>query len=230
MVRLGLRLGLLLAWPVVAFAEDLERLESRLPILEEQVRMACTDERAGSARAALAYLSYSRATALTADLNREMAEVNRFLDSPEELAYRQLTEDLSKAREGSRLKFRAQLDVDVQLLDWMRLQERTDRPYSREAMDRQRDKVRQSKRTLDYYTRSDVVAESLMTPAQMRKLLAIKIDQATRRMRQIAALARRFDAASSKAWGCWVTATNSGKQIVGSALGATEPTGGATAQ
>jgi hypothetical protein len=45
----------------------------------------------------------------------------------------------------------------------------------------------------------------------MRRLLAVKLDEAIKRMKQITALGRRFDAASSRAWGCWVTATNSGK-------------------
>ncbi len=224
MNRLATALCVGLYWATAAAAEDVERLESRVPILEEEIREACANERAGEARAALAYLSFNRAVALTTELNREVAKVNRFLDSPEELAYRQLEEDLAQAREASRRKFWAQLDIDVQQLDWMRMQNGTDRPFSDEMIERQRQKVKQAKRMLDYYSRSDVVAQSLMTPDQMRRLLAIKIDAALKQLKQMAALGRKLDAASSRAWGCWVTATNSGHPADGG-LAAFRPPG-----
>ena len=212
-----------LSWlPCAGAAEELDRLESRLPVLEEEVREACANERTGEARASLAYLTYNRANALIEELNREVAKVNRFLDSPEELAYRQLGEDLARAREASRRRSRAQLDLDVRALDWMRLQAGTSHPYPPSTIDRQREKVKQAKRTLDYYSRSDAIVESVMTSEDLRRLLAIKIDSAMKRLKEMTALGRRFDAASSRAWGCWVTATNSGKMA-----DSTRPSGGA---
>jgi hypothetical protein len=215
MIRLAAALWIGLVWIPAAGAEELERLESRVPILEEEVREACANERAGDARAALAYLSYNRAVALTQELNREVAKVNRFLDSPEELAYHQLEDDLSEARQASRQKYRQQLDTDVQTLDWMRLQSHTARPYSESMLDQQREKVKQEKRKLDYYERSSIVAPTIMTEGQMRRLLAIKIDAAMKQLKQMAVLGRKLDAASSRAWGCWVTATNAGRPSEG---------------
>jgi hypothetical protein len=212
-IRLATALCLGFAWVPTAAAEEIERLESRVPVLEEEVREACANERAGEARASLAYLTYNRAQALTQDLNREIAKLNRFLDSPEELAYRQLEEDLAQAREASRQKSRVQLDLDVQALDWMRLQAGTDRPYPQYMIDRQREKVKRAKRLLDYYSRNDAIVQAMMTPDQLRKLLSVKIGSALRQLKQMSALGRKLDAASSRAWGCWVTATNAGKMV-----------------
>jgi hypothetical protein len=219
--RLAAALCIGLAWACDAYAEDLDRLESRVPVLEEQVREACANERSGEARASLAYLSYSRAVALTQDLNREMARLNRFLDSPEELAYRQLVEDLDHARAASREKSRVQLDIDVQTLSWMRLQRETDRPYPEAMIDRQRLKVKHAKRLVDYYERSDAIVQSIMTPTELRKILSVRIGTALKQLHQMAALGRKLDAASSRAWGCFSTATNSGKMVELAPVGVT---------
>jgi hypothetical protein len=210
-MALGISCAGMFVVSTIGVAEEVERLESRLPVLEEEVREACANERAGEARAALAYLTYARASSLTDELNREVAKVYTFLDSPEELAYRQLVEDLGKAREVSRVKYRNQLDLHVQQLDWMRLQVDSERPYSEGQMEEQRQRVKRSKRLLDYFSRADAIVDTVMPPEQMRKLLAIKIDSAMRRMKQMGAIGRRLDAASSRAWGCLVTATNSGR-------------------
>jgi hypothetical protein len=210
--RIAQTLGLLLLAHGLdeARAIDIERLESRVPVLEEEVLEACANERPGEARASLAYLSYNRANSLREQLDREVAAVDRILDGPEELVQRQLELDYARAREASRLRSLALLEFEVRRLDWIRLRSDGEEPPE---LEEQRERVRKAKRLHDYYTRRDAVSRGVIAPEQMRKLLSVKIETALGRLRQLSALGRRLDAAASRAWGCWTTATNSGKPV-----------------
>lgn len=188
-----------------AWGEAYSSLEEKLGIVELETELACEKESVGDARAALAYLAYSRAKSLGEQVAREVGELHRFLDSPEEIAQRQIQEDLLKARARNRSLAATTLSDEVWAWEYLKLRQRLGYANSH-AVEAQRQRIREAKQTVDFYERSDAIREKIFPQEQLRQLTALRVQDAIKSLKTLNAIGRRADLATGRAWGCWSVA------------------------